>query len=68
MAGWRAGCGCAAGTSAAVVLDPFAVAGTVGLVAERLGRDFIGIELNPDYVAMARRRIEDDAPLLAEEG
>lgn len=68
MAGWRAGCGCAAGTSAAVVLDPFAGAGTVGLVAERLGRDFIGIELNPDYVAMARRRIEDDAPLLAEEG
>jgi len=37
-----------------------------GHVLDRLRRDCIGIELNPDYVAMARRRIETDAPLLAE--
>lgn len=44
------------------VLDPFAGAGTVGLVAARLGRSFIGIELNPEYAEMARRRIAYDAP------
>lgn len=46
-----------------LVLDPFAGAGTTGLVAARLGRSFIGIELNPEYAEMARRRIHDDAPL-----
>lgn len=45
------------------VLDPFAGAGTVGLVARRLRRHFIGIEINPEYADMARRRIEDDAPM-----
>jgi DNA modification methylase len=39
------------------VLDPFFGAGTVGLVATELGRRCIGIELNEDYVVMARRRI-----------
>jgi DNA modification methylase len=47
------------------VLDPFGGAGTTGLVADRLGRNAILIELNPDYCEMARRRIRDDAPLLA---
>jgi DNA modification methylase len=46
------------------VIDPFAGAGTTGLVALRHGRSFVGIELNPEYVEMARRRIVDDAPLL----
>lgn len=45
------------------VLDPFAGAGTTGLVATRLGRHFIGIELNPTYANMARRRIDADCPL-----
>ena len=49
-------------TVPAVVLDPFGGAGTVGLVAERLGRDSILIEINPDYAEMARKRIEDDVP------
>ncbi len=40
------------------ILDPFAGAGTTGLVAEKLGRKFVGIELNPEYVDMAERRIE----------
>jgi len=39
-------------------LDPFAGAGTTGVVSKRLGRDFIGIELNPEYFEMARKRIE----------
>jgi DNA modification methylase len=40
------------------VLDPFFGAGTVGLVATKLGRKFVGLELNPEYVAIAERRIE----------
>ena len=39
------------------VLDPFAGSGTTGVVACRLGRNFVGVELNPEYVAMAERRI-----------
>ena len=41
-----------------VVLDPFAGAGTTGLVAKKHGRQFIGIELNPDYREMAIARIK----------
>jgi DNA modification methylase len=41
------------------VLDPFAGAGTTGLVAAKLDRDFLGIELNPDYIAIAERRIKE---------
>lgn len=48
-----------------VVLDPFAGSGTTGLVADRLGREFVGIELNPKYARLAKRRIADDAPLWA---
>lgn len=48
------------------VLDPFFGAGTTGLVADRLGRDCIGIELNPEYAAMAERRIKADGPLFAQ--
>jgi site-specific DNA-methyltransferase (cytosine-N4-specific) len=40
-----------------LVLDPYMGAGTTGLVAQRLGRRWIGCELNPDYAAMAERRI-----------
>lgn len=45
------------------VLDPFAGAATTGLVATRHGRDFLGIELNPEYVELGRNRIRDDAPI-----
>jgi site-specific DNA-methyltransferase (adenine-specific) len=47
------------------VLDPFGGAGTTGLVAERLGRNAILLELNPEYAAMAHKRICDEAPLFA---
>jgi DNA modification methylase len=49
-----------------VVLDPFGGAGTTGLVADRLQRNAILIELNPEYSAIAERRICGDAPLLAQ--
>jgi hypothetical protein len=47
----------------ATVIDPFFGAGTTGLVADRLGRNCIGIELNPGYAAIAEKRIHSDAPL-----
>ena len=40
-----------------ICLDPFFGAGTTGLVAKKLGRCFIGIELNPEYCEIARKRI-----------
>lgn len=48
------------------VLDPFGGAGTTGLVADRLQRDSILIELNPEYAELARRRIAGDAGLFAD--
>jgi DNA modification methylase len=48
-----------------LVLDPFMGTGTVGVVAMRHGRRFLGLELNPDYCAIARRRIA--GPLFAQE-
>jgi site-specific DNA-methyltransferase (cytosine-N4-specific) len=39
------------------VLDPFFGSGTVGVVAEELDRHFVGIELHPEYVALASRRL-----------
>ena len=41
----------------AVILDPFMGAGTVGVVAKRHGRNYIGFELNPEYIEMANKRI-----------
>ena len=40
-----------------IVLDPFMGSGTTGFVANKLGRHYVGIELNPEYVEMAERRI-----------
>lgn len=51
-------CACGAPTVRGTVMDPFMGAGTVGLVAEQLGRDWLGIEINPDYRLLALNRIE----------
>ena len=45
-----------------IVLDPFFGAGTTGLVAHKLGRKTVGIELNTDYIEMARCRIHEVFP------
>jgi site-specific DNA-methyltransferase (cytosine-N4-specific) len=42
-----------------LVLDPFAGSGTVGVVAARHNRRFVGIELNAGYSGMARRRLSE---------
>lgn len=66
--GWAPGCSCDAGDPVpCVVLDPFLGSGTTAMVADRLQRDAVGIELSPTYVAMARRRLEQDAgPMFAD--
>lgn len=59
--GWTASCKCEGNIPVpATVLDPFMGAGTTCMVAESLGRDSIGIELNPEYADMARARIRAD--------
>jgi len=40
------------------VLDPFCGSGTTGVVAVKLSRRFIGCELSPEYIELARARIE----------
>ena len=54
--GWS-DCNCNAGWEAGVVLDPFAGSGTVGIVAEKLGRNSILIDLNKDYCEIAYKRL-----------
>jgi hypothetical protein len=65
--GWEPGCDCNAPGEplGCVVLDPFSGAGTVAMVSLRLGRRFIGSELNESYCEMARKRIQADMPLFA---
>lgn len=64
--GWSSGCQCNAEVAPCVVLDPFSGAGTSGLVADRLGRDAVMIDLNHQYVEMARERLQRDCPLFAD--
>jgi len=40
-----------------IVLDPFAGSGTTLMAAKKTGRDFIGIELNPEYIKIAKARL-----------
>lgn len=65
--GWSPTCACGdASVVAATILDPFGGAGTTGLVADRHKRDAILMELNPEYAALAQRRLTGDAPLFAD--
>jgi DNA modification methylase len=59
IGGLVAGCDCGAGAVPGVVLDPFMGAGTVAIAAEKHGREWMGIELNPVYAALARGRLAE---------
>lgn len=50
-------CGCGAGFHPGVVLDPFMGSGTTASVAKRLGRDYVGFELNPEYMDLISERL-----------
>lgn len=54
----KAQCDCQAPGEPGLVLDPFIGSGTTAIAAENLGRDWLGIELNPAYIALAERRIQ----------
>jgi DNA modification methylase len=63
--GWRRTCGCPGDAIApCTVLDPFAGSGTTGVVAVRHRRRFVGVELNPNYAELARKRIGAEQPLI----
>jgi site-specific DNA-methyltransferase (adenine-specific) len=51
---------------AGIILDPFMGSGSTGVAADREGFSFIGFDLSPEYVEIARRRISADAPLFHE--
>lgn len=53
----RPTCGCQQRPEPGIVLDPFIGSGTTALSARRLGRDWLGIELNPEYIALATARL-----------
>ena len=45
-----------------VILDPFLGSGTTAVAAKKLGRNYIGIEINPDYVKIAEERLKRECP------
>jgi site-specific DNA-methyltransferase (adenine-specific) len=53
----RAMCDCGAAAQPGLVLDPFMGSGTAATAARRLGRDWLGIELNPSFAQLANRRL-----------
>ncbi len=64
--GWSATCDCTQQTvdgklARCVILDPFGGAGTTAMVADRLQRDAVIVEMNPEYAEMARQRLQLDA-------
>lgn len=63
--GFRPACTCNAPTIPCTVLDPFGGSGTTGEVAQRLGRDAILIELNPDYLPLIDQRTRQSGLALA---
>ena len=64
--GWYPTCDHDAEPVPAVCLDPFSGAGTVGLVAQGMGRDSILIEISQEYAEMSRKRIAQDMPLFSQ--
>ena len=55
--GWQPTCGCNAAIVPATVLDPFAGSGTTLAVAQALGRKSVGLDLNPEYLEIAKKYI-----------
>jgi len=70
--GWEQTCDCETDeTKPGIAIDPFTGAGTTCMVAKQQGRRFVGIELNPEYVAMAQKRVGitvDEPEYLLEDG
>jgi len=56
--GWLPSCDHPGWPVPATVLDPFCGSGTALLVAQRLGRHGVGVDLNPEYIELATKRLE----------
>ena len=57
--GWSAGCDCdSKDTVPCLVLDPFMGSGTTAFVATKLARDYVGYELNKEYMALIEKRLK----------
>lgn len=64
--GWRKTCKCSTNDiMPAIILDPFFGSGTTGSVARRLGRNFVGIELNEEYIKLAKKRLHQAMGMFA---
>jgi hypothetical protein len=61
--GWQPACTCGLDPVPGIVIDPFMGSGTTALVAERLGRHWLGIELNPKYIDLAEQRVAQQSLL-----
>lgn len=55
--GWIPTCTCGGNPVPCTVLDPFSGSGTVGVVSTKLSRNYVGIELNPEYLALSEQRL-----------
>jgi len=64
--GWNPTCTCNARTKPGTTLDPFCGSSTTGEVAITYNRDYIGIELNPDYIELSKKRLANAQPVLFE--
>jgi hypothetical protein len=64
--GWRPTCSHDAEPVPCLILDPFCGSGTTGAVAVEQGRDFVGLELNPEYIALAMERLQVQPRLMGD--
>jgi site-specific DNA-methyltransferase (adenine-specific) len=62
--GWQPTCSCNAAVMPCTVLDPFSGSGTTGAVALKHHRNYVGIDLNADYIELAHDRIRQSQPML----
>jgi DNA modification methylase len=58
LIGSKPQCNCNVGYQGGIVLDPFMGSGTTGLAAQEQGRNYVGIDLNPKYIEIAERRLQ----------
>ena len=57
---WLPNCNCNASIEPCVVLDPFMGSGTTAVVARKLNRNYIGFEINPEYIEIAENRLSKE--------